>query len=484
MKSLFKNAIFNLIRSCMSLIFPIITFTYATRILLPEGMGKIEFSKSFVAYFNIMAMLGIVNYGTREGAKIRDNRERLSKFAQELFLINIMSVCVVLVIFGVTLFCIPRLSDYLIILLIYSVTIPLTALGMEWLYNAVEDYKYVAIRTSLIQVASVILMLLFVRTKNDLWKYALIQVIASSGNNLLNFMHSCKYLDLYPLKKNISLRRHIKSILVLFCITLFIQVFTHMDSTMLGFMTNNRYVGLYAAAGKMTGMVSTMITALSLVTMPRIAYYVGQNNQSEICRLSVRIINLIMLLGIPTVIGMIMLSRNLILLFCGYEYLEADIAAKIMSLRIVLIPLNSFILLHLFIPLGKEKGNLLATGSAALVNLLANRILIPAFYHLGAAVATIIAEGMELIVNIYFLAKFVNICKIFHYVWQYILAGLSIVIICLISDKMISSLLISTFVSIGGSIFSYFTILAILHNDFVKEIVKDLNRKYKPRRHF
>lgn len=194
MKSLFKNAIFNLIRSCMSLIFPIITFTYATRILLPEGMGKIEFSKSFVAYFNIMAMLGIVNYGTREGAKIRDNRERLSKFAQELFLINIMSVCVVLVIFGVTLFCIPRLSDYLIILLIYSVTIPLTALGMEWLYNAVEDYKYVAIRTSLIQVASVILMLLFVRTKNDLWKYALIQVIASSGNNLLNFMHSCKYL--------------------------------------------------------------------------------------------------------------------------------------------------------------------------------------------------------------------------------------------------------------------------------------------------
>lgn len=483
MKSLFRNAMFNLIKSCMSLIFPVITFAYATRILLPRGMGKIEFSKSYVAYFSIIAMLGIVNYGTREGAKIRDNREALSKFAQEIFLINIMSVFIAYTIFGVTLFCIPKLSEYTIILLIYSITIPLAALGMEWLYNAVEDYKYVAIRTTLTQIASVVLMLLLVKTEDDLWIYALIQVIAASGNNILNFLHLHKYID-FSSEKNISLKKHIKPILILFCITLFIQIFTHMDSTMLGFMTNDKYVGLYSAASKMTGMISTMITALSLVTMPRIAYYVGKNSQLEICRLSIRIINLIMMLGIPITIGMIMLSKNLILLFCGYEYLEADLAAKIMSLRIVLIPLNSFILLHLFIPLGKEKCNLLATGSAALINLLVNIILIPAFYHSGAALATVIAEGTELIVNIYFLSKFVDIRKAFCCIWQYILAGISIVIICLFNNKMIVSQLLSTIVSIGMSMVFYFAVLLILQNDFIKEIIRNLSRWYKNREYF
>ena len=468
----------------MSLIFPVITFAYATRILLPGGMGKIEFSKSYVAYFSIIAMLGIVNYGTREGAKIRDNRKALNKFAQELFFINIMSVLVAYTIFGVTLFFIPKLSDYTIILLIYSITIPLTALGMEWFYNAVEDYKYVAIRTTLTQITSVALMLIFVKTENDMWIYALIQVIAASGNNILNFFHLRKYIDIFHVKKNLSIKKHVKPILMLFCITLFIQIFTHMDSTMLGFMTNDKYVGLYSAAGKMTGMISTMITALSLVTMPRIAYYVGKNSQSEICRLSIRIINLIMMLGIPITVGMIMLSKNLILLFCGYEYLEADLAAKIMSLRIVLIPLNSFILLHLFIPLGKEKCNLLATGSAALINLLVNIILIPAFYHSGAAIATVIAEGTELIVNIYSLSKFVDVRKAFCHIWQYILAGMSIAIICLINNKIFVSQLLSTFVSIGMSTVFYFVVLLMLHNDFIEEIMQGLSRRYKNRKHF
>lgn len=481
MKSLAHNALFNLLKSFMSIIFPVVTFTYASRILMPEGMGKIEFVKSYVAYFSIVAMLGIVNYGTREGAKVRDDKEKLSNLASELFFINIISVILSYAIFIMTILFVPKLSGYIDILLIYSITIPLTAMGMEWLYSAVEDYRYIAIRTTIVQIGSVILMLLLVKNEDDLWKYALIQAVATTGSDIFNFIHLKKYvhINLFSVDYCMCIKKHIKPIAIMFCMTLFIQIFIHMDSTMLGFMTNDKYVGLYAASGKMTGMLSTMITSLSLVAMPRIAYYVEQKKENEIIELCEIIINLIMMLGIPATIGMIMLSKDMLILFCGQTYFEADIASKIMALRIILVPLNSFILLHLFIPMGKEKNNLWATSSAAIINLIINYILIPRYYHAGAAIGTVMAEGVELVVNIFFLSQIVNIKKIFTSMWQYIVASMSIVIVCSAINKISENALFSIIVVIVTSVVAYFLILILLKNKYINYFIN----RYEYRKH-
>lgn len=158
MNNLAYNAFYSVLKSFTSIAFPLITFSYASRVLLPDGLGKIEFSRSYIAYFTFLAMLGIVNYGTREGAKIRGNREQLSHLAQELLIVNLVAVLISCGLLGFTLLYISKLADYTQLLLIYAVTIPLTAIGLEWLYNAVEDYRYIAVRTAAVQLVSLVLM--------------------------------------------------------------------------------------------------------------------------------------------------------------------------------------------------------------------------------------------------------------------------------------------------------------------------------------
>ncbi len=140
-KSLKKNAILNTIKTLMSLIFPFITFPYASRILLLEGLGKVNFALSIISYFAIISSLGIENYGIREVAKLRDDNIQLSQFSKEIFFINMVSTVVAYILLFVAISLVPKFREYKTLLYVTSATILFTMLGMNWLYSVLVRYK-------------------------------------------------------------------------------------------------------------------------------------------------------------------------------------------------------------------------------------------------------------------------------------------------------------------------------------------------------
>ena len=115
------------------MIFPLITFPYTSRILGPEGIGKISFATSFVSYFILLAAIGIPLYGIREIARIRDDKKKLSELTQELFVMHIITSIIISIIFIVVIFINGKLSDEKELFFIVSFSIMLTTFGMEWL---------------------------------------------------------------------------------------------------------------------------------------------------------------------------------------------------------------------------------------------------------------------------------------------------------------------------------------------------------------
>ncbi len=475
-KSIIKNSFYSVLKTIATLIFPVISFSYASRILLPEGMGKIDFSKSFVVYFTLLAMLGIQNYGIRECARVRDDRTALSKTAREIMLVNSVSVIVSYGLFFAIVFALEVLTPYRELLLINSLTIGLTAIGMEWLYGAVEDYKYIAVRTCVVQIISLICMLLFVKAQSDIWKYAAIQVISNGGAFIFNFVHSRKYID-WKSKIKPDCKKHLRPIFALFLMSAFIQVFTVMDSTMLGFLANDEAVGLYSASHKISVIITSAISSVTLVLTPRISYYAERNMIEEVRKISIKAINCIFILSIPATLGLILLSMPAILIFSGDSFSEADLTSKIMALRGILVPLNSFIVLHYFIPLKKERHNLVSTGIAAILNLIVNFVLIPLFAQNGAAVATVLAEFIELIINLFFFSKYIPLKQVFNKTWQYIVSAMPIVPICYLLSLMSINIILYVSISVVLSMIVYFGMLIVLKNPLTKDCMTLLKSK-------
>lgn len=162
-----KNFMMNIILTMSSFIFPLITFPYVSRILLPVGTGKVSFAVSLISYFNMFAQLGIPTYGICECAKVRDNRMELSRTAHELLLINASMSIISYVFFALAVLFIPKLREEYLLYIIVSFTIFFNAIGMEWLYKALEQYSYITIRSVLFKFIALVFMFMLIHEPGD-----------------------------------------------------------------------------------------------------------------------------------------------------------------------------------------------------------------------------------------------------------------------------------------------------------------------------
>ena len=193
----------------------------------------------------LIADLGITTYAIREGSKIRSNKDAFAKFANEVFSINLISTFVALLLLSICMISIDSLYKYKYLLLLLSVNIFTKAIGLEWLFSVYEDFLFITIRTIIFQVLSLILLLFFVKTEDDLLRYTLVSLVSSAGINIANWFFSRRYVRVRPIKE-INLFKHIKPILILFGMSATVTIYVISDTTILGFLCGDTEVGIYS----------------------------------------------------------------------------------------------------------------------------------------------------------------------------------------------------------------------------------------------
>lgn len=233
-KSIKVNALLNGFRTILNLLFPLITFPYVSRILSVNDIGKYNFSNSIVTYFLLIAALGIDKYAIREGTKYRDNRKRFSKFASDLFSLNVISTLFSYLLLAVFLVLSVKAYDYHTCILILSIQIFFTTLGTEWIYSIYEEYTYITVRSIIFKLISIALLFIFVRREGDYLAYTIITVIASVGANILNFVNARKFCDIKLHFKGVNWKSMVVPVLIIFASNVAIQIYVNADITMLG----------------------------------------------------------------------------------------------------------------------------------------------------------------------------------------------------------------------------------------------------------
>ena len=405
-KSLKLNFVMNAILTMSSFIFPLITFPYVSRILSPDGIGKVTFATSVISYFAMFAQLGIPTYGIRACAKVRDDKEKLSKTVQEIFFINVfMSIFAYIALFLCIAF-IPRLQQDKTLFLIVSATILFNAIGIEWLYKALEEYKYIALRSIFFKFIALILMFVLIHQKSDYVIYGAISIFAASASNILNFYNASKLITLKRFK-NLNFKKHLKAVAIFFAMSCATTVYTHLDVVMLGFMKTDADVGYYNAAVKVKTILVSIVTSLGVVLLPRASYYVEKGLKEEFYRITKKAIHFVFIISVPLIVYFIIFAKEGILLLCGDEFGPAVLPMQIIMPTLLLIGLTNIMGIQILVPVGKEKIVLYSEIAGAIVDIVINALLIPSLGAAGAAIGTLVAELVVWIVQFWSLKEFI-----------------------------------------------------------------------------
>ena len=463
------NFIMNAFLTMSSFIFPLITFPYISRILGPSGTGLVSFATSIVTYFALFAQLGIPTYGIRAVARVRDDKVLLSKTVQEIFIINILMSACVYIFFFIALELVPQMYASRNLFLIISSTIIFNAIGMDWLYKGLEKYTYITFLSILFKFIALILMFLCVHQKSDYVVYGAISIFAASASNICNFFNVHKLIYLKPMG-NFEFKYHLRPIMIFFAMACATTIYTNLDTVMIGFMKSNTDVGFYNAATKIKTILVSIVTSLGVVLLPRASYYIEHDQIDEFKRISAKAINFVLLISLPLSIYFIMFAKEVIVFLSGSVYLKAILPMQILMPTLIFIGLTNIMGIQMLIPLGREKVVLYSEIAGAIVDLVINILLIPVMASAGAAIGTLVAEGVVWLVQFLALKEDVkeaylkiNYKSIISSLVLSILFAYSIKLLCLNS---FFTLVISALIFFGV----YFLILTLMKEPLINEI--------------
>lgn len=471
--SIKRNVILNILKQCCNIVFPLITYPYVSRILMAENFGRYSFADSVITLAMTVAGLGIGAYGLREGAKIRDDKDKIKTFSSEIISINVIAMLIIYTGLFFLLICNKRLNRDALLIGILSINIPTSVIGREWVNQIYEDFLFITIRYIAFQVLALILMFTLVKNPDDYVEYTVIMLIANSGGYITNFFYTQKYIPLrYTFQCN--LKRHIKPIIYLAGVNLAVQIYIRSDITLLGFLRSDREVGIYSIISKIYTIIKALLNAVIVVMLPRLSNYEGKNNAAYENLLS-QLMHCLIYLIFPCVTGLFFLSEDILFLVGGNEYLCGKITLQILCLALVFAVLACFYANAILVVKRKDKEFFVATVISAVLNILLNLIFIPHMGITGAALTTVIAEFSVVIISIVCTRKEVVSINIVDFKSIFI-GCLGIGLICCLVNHMINSFIWRIFSSIIVSVVVYFGITCLLKNAISLKVVEFIKK--------
>ena len=466
-QSLSKGGMYYLIYNFLNLAFPFINGIYVARVLLPESIGAVGAAQNLAQYFVTFAFLGIPTYGLRETAKARNDREELNKVFSELYTINFISTVIFLVAYLGLVFSVQNYRADIELYLIVGISIVLNAFNISWLYEGMEEFRFVSLRNIVFKAISFALLVALVRTKEDVLKYACINVIGTAGNYVVNMLYAPRFVK-YSWHE-LNLKRHMKSILYLVAVNLAIELYSLMDVTMMNLMCSKESIAFYKYGHQIEKMLLHIVNTFTIVLIPRISFYYKENKIIEFNRLISKALKLIIIVSIPMIVGIYFTSDFLMVELYGSPYIVSASILKLFSVLLLISPVGYLLGSRILLVTGHEKLMIVSVGIGAAVNLIGNFILIPRHAEFGATIASVLSEVVVMIVYIQLGKKYFQLKKVGHTVLK---TTFSVFImgffLFLMSMVPINGWLVLIF-QIVGAVFIYFVSMIILRDEIVTD---------------
>lgn len=396
-----KNYLYNLSYQILTIILPIITVPYVTRIFTSEDLGSYGFYYSIVSYFSLFAMLGIGIYGTKQIAAARD----VSSTFWNIYAIQLIASLLALFVYVITLVSIPKMSGMVPIIL--GIVLLTKMIDISWLFTGKEDFKKITLRNTMVKVAGVISIFTFIKSSEDLYLYIFLIVIFDFLGQFVMWIPAKKFIKRPSFDTKI-IKKNLHPIVLLFLPQVAISLYVVLDRTLLGLLGSYSDVGIYEQGQKLTSILLTVVSSLGAVMLPRVANLLSERKEKEaqnMVRFSFILYNLIIF---PMIFGLIAINEVFIKIFLGENFQDVKYVLYIIVFNIMFIGWTNILGYQVLVVRNKNKEFMLSTTIPAFVSVAVNIAVIPFFGYIGASITSVVVETLVFAIQWYYSRNIIN----------------------------------------------------------------------------
>ena len=396
-----KNYLYNLSYQILTIILPIITVPYVTRIFTSEDLGNYGFYNSIVSYFSLFAMLGIGLYGTKQIASARD----VSNTFWNIYAIQLIASLISIFVYVIVILCIPTMSE--IIPLILFISLFSKIIDISWLFAGKEDFKKITLRNTVVKVVGVISIFTFIKNSEDLYLYILLIVVFDFLGQVVMWVPAKKFIKRPSFNMKI-MKKNLHPIVLLFLPQVAISLYVVLDRTLLGLLGSYSDVGIYEQGQKLTSIIYKIVSSLGIVMLPRVANLLSERRDKEaqnMVKFSFILYNLIIF---PMMFGLIAVNEVFVELFLGKDFQDVKYVLYITTINIMLVGWTNILGHQVLVVRNKNKEFMLSTTIPAFVSVAVNIAVIPLFGYIGASITAVIVEFLAFTIQWYYSRNIIN----------------------------------------------------------------------------
>ena len=396
-----KNYLYNLSYQILTIILPIITVPYVTRIFTSEDLGNYGFYNSIVSYFSLFAMLGIGIYGTKQIAAARN----VSSTFWNIYAIQLTASILALFVYVITLVSIPKMSGMVPIIL--GIVLLTKMIDISWLFTGKEDFKKITLRNTMAKVAGVISIFTFIKSSEDLCLYIFLIVIFDFLGQFVMWIPAKKFIKRPSFDTKI-IKKNLHPIVLLFLPQVAISLYVVLDRTLLGLLGSYSDVGIYEQGQKLTSILLTVVSSLGAVMLPRVANLLSERKEKEaqnMVKFSFILYNLIIF---PMIFGLIAINEVFVKLFLGQNFQDVKYVLYIIVFNIMFIGWTNILGYQVLVVRNKNKEFMLSTTIPAIVSVAVNITVIPFFGYIGASITSVVVEFLVFAIQWYYSRNIIN----------------------------------------------------------------------------
>ena len=464
-----KNFLYNVSYQLLVIILPLITVPYVSNILGAEGIGNYAFTHANMQYFIIFGMVGITLYGNRQIAYVRGNKEKLKNTFFSIYTLQLITTTISFILYLIFVLVFNN-GDYKWLYIVQGINIIASMADISWLFMGLEQFKKTVVRNTIVKLASLASIFIFVKSSNDTVIYTLILALSALIGNLTFWFYVPKAIGFKSIKIS-GLNLHLKASLALFIPQIAIQIYVLLDRTMLGTITDTVQVGFYENSQKIVKIVLTLATAIGTVMMPKIANTVASGDMKKVKYYIKNSFFFVSALSIPLMFGLMGVAPELSPWFFGNNFVGIEKLIVISSLIILAISWSNVLGMQLLVPLNKTKEFTISVTSGAIINFVLNLVLIKKFGAIGSCISTIIAEFTVTSVQFYLIKDFIKAKELIKPVVLFIPASIVMYIFVRIIGNFMGAGILTNIVQGMVGVISYFIIIESFYRVFKKQSI-------------
>lgn len=382
--SIKQNFVYNIFLTLSTYIAGLIVYPYVSRVLGVENMGVFSFVNKTIDFIVLFSVLGVTTVGIREIASFKGDTNKMSEVFSSLLSFVLIATFIVIAVFLLLVHFVPKFALYESLFYIGISKILFTSLLIEWFFQGLENFRYVAIRNVVVKIIYIVSVFLLVKKSEDYYMYFVLTCLMTVINAIINWMSSRKFVTFhFDLSQSKS---YLKPISTYGAYHILDSMYSTFNYIMIGVICSQIEVGYYYTANNLYLIFLGVISALTRVLMPRMCSMIKSENSDGINSLIYTSFDLILSLCVPLAILGVAFSPVIVQIIAGPGYEGAILPLRIMMILVIVNAINQIFIVQIMTSYRMDKPILYGTIFAALFSIIANFLLLKPFGAVGSSI--------------------------------------------------------------------------------------------------